>query len=136
MSKAVYYPIVRPSSQRVLVLDLEQYRFTHLRSPCLATQIQCSPYLGASNDTDVFSLYDVNLAIFQAQRLKNRRSNTSADALDGVFFSYPEPGAALGLLLRKTLPRTPNLLARQKIWWVEEDLNLRPHAYQACALTT
>ena len=22
------------------------------------------------------------------------------------------------------------------IWWVEEDLNLRPHAYQACALTT
>ena len=21
-------------------------------------------------------------------------------------------------------------------WWVEEDLNLRPHAYQACALTT
>jgi hypothetical protein len=24
----------------------------------------------------------------------------------------------------------------QKTWWVEEDLNLRPHAYQACALTT
>ena len=22
------------------------------------------------------------------------------------------------------------------MWWVEEDLNLRPHAYQACALTT
>lgn len=22
------------------------------------------------------------------------------------------------------------------LWWVEEDLNLRPHAYQACALTT
>ena len=22
------------------------------------------------------------------------------------------------------------------VWWVEEDLNLRPHAYQACALTT
>ena len=21
-------------------------------------------------------------------------------------------------------------------WWVWEDLNLRPHAYQACALTT
>ena len=20
-------------------------------------------------------------------------------------------------------------------WWAEEDLNLRPHAYQACALT-
>ena len=24
----------------------------------------------------------------------------------------------------------------QSGWWVEEDLNLRPHAYQACALTT
>ena len=27
----------------------------------------------------------------------------------------------------------PSLQAQ---WWVEEDLNLRPHAYQACALTT
>ena len=26
--------------------------------------------------------------------------------------------------------------SRQAQWWVEEDLNLRPHAYQACALTT
>ena len=26
--------------------------------------------------------------------------------------------------------------AHQRIWWVEEELNLRPHAYQACALTT
>ena len=24
---------------------------------------------------------------------------------------------------------------KSKGWWVEEDLNLRPHAYQACALT-
>ena len=23
-----------------------------------------------------------------------------------------------------------------KIWWAQEDSNLRPHAYQACALTT
>lgn len=22
-----------------------------------------------------------------------------------------------------------------KLWWAREDLNLRPHAYQACALT-
>ena len=27
-------------------------------------------------------------------------------------------------------------MARSGIWWVEEDLNLRPHAYQACALTS
>ena len=26
--------------------------------------------------------------------------------------------------------------SRRAQWWVEEDLNLRPHAYQACALTT
>ena len=25
---------------------------------------------------------------------------------------------------------------RSGLWWAEEDLNLRPHAYQACALTT
>ena len=25
---------------------------------------------------------------------------------------------------------------RRRPWWAEEDLNLRPHAYQACALTT
>ena len=24
----------------------------------------------------------------------------------------------------------------QKRWWAEKELNLRPHAYQACALTT
>ena len=24
---------------------------------------------------------------------------------------------------------------RQQLWWAREDLNLRPHAYQACALT-
>ena len=42
--------------------------------------------------------------------------------------------------------RTPDpLLAKQMLsqlsytpncWWVWEDLNFRPHAYQACALTT
>ena len=25
---------------------------------------------------------------------------------------------------------------RTKRWWAEKELNLRPHAYQACALTT
>ena len=25
---------------------------------------------------------------------------------------------------------------RASVWWAEEDLNFRPHAYQACALTT
>ena len=28
-----------------------------------------------------------------------------------------------------------NLRARQKDWWAWVDLNYRPHAYQACALT-
>ena len=32
---------------------------------------------------------------------------------------------------------TSNIAAvKRKIWWAQEDSNLRPHAYQACALTT
>jgi hypothetical protein len=27
-------------------------------------------------------------------------------------------------------------LANEEHWWAREDLNLRPHAYQACALTS
>lgn len=41
---------------------------------------------------------------------------------------------------RKTRGRTNQIPDEpqhdQREWWVEEDLNLRPHAYQACALTT
>lgn len=35
-------------------------------------------------------------------------------------------------------PKGPALSSRipRTGWWVEEDSNLRPHAYQACALTT
>ena len=33
------------------------------------------------------------------------------------------------------LSYTPLCLHNQKDWWAREDLNLRPHAYQACALT-
>src|SRR5215213_4509565 len=33
--------------------------------------------------------------------------------------------------------RSPKLLPfAQARWWAEKELNLRPHAYQACALTT
>ena len=31
--------------------------------------------------------------------------------------------------------RSPNWATPPKSWWAREDLNLRPHAYQACALT-
>ncbi len=34
-----------------------------------------------------------------------------------------------------TPSRQGNQILRSKIWWAREDLNLRPHAYQACALT-
>ena len=30
----------------------------------------------------------------------------------------------------------PTLRFRRLRWWAEEELNFRPHAYQACALTT
>ena len=37
-----------------------------------------------------------------------------------------------------TPPRALARAERQNIrfWWAQEDSNLRPHAYQACALTT
>lgn len=38
--------------------------------------------------------------------------------------------------LRQTLSRPAFQLRWKDRWWAEEDLNLRPHAYQACALTT
>ena len=93
----------------VSVLDLETVSFLTLRSDTLHTR-------KASNDTDVFLSIrcqfraPVILANDRDTRLKIRRSNTH-NVLDDVIF-----------------------LAGQ--WWVEEDLNLRPHAYQACALTT
>ena len=31
--------------------------------------------------------------------------------------------------------RSPNWATPPYNWWAREDLNLRPHAYQACALT-
>ena len=35
------------------------------------------------------------------------------------------------------LPRaSPNGENPRRTWWAREDLNLRPHAYQACALTS
>ncbi len=40
----------------------------------------------------------------------------------------PDDEAALG-------PRRLNQAAPLHLWWAREDLNLRPHAYQACALT-
>ncbi|CAH2601117.1 protein of unknown function [Rhodovastum atsumiense] len=34
------------------------------------------------------------------------------------------------------LSYTPNRHRPTGMWWAREDLNLRPHAYQACALTS
>ena len=33
------------------------------------------------------------------------------------------------------LPLSQLSYAPKQMWWAREDLNLRPHAYQACALT-
>ena len=65
---------------------------------------------------------------------------------------WREPAAAAPIstrdgfrhLLRKRLPLSgssrkllhPVFFACEENWWVEEDLNLRPYAYQAYALTT
>ena len=69
------------------------------------------------------------LLIFLSKRCQNFRPigrlNASAEALKGQI----EPFVLLDDF--------PTFWQSQKAgWWVEEDLNLRPHAYQACALTT
>ena len=45
------------------------------------------------------------------------------------------PACKAGALPTELRPRI-QAAGRRARWWVEEDLNLRPHAYQACALTT
>ena len=49
-----------------------------------------------------------------------------------------QPPAFAHFVRTKSLPLiyVANLACQIAAWWVEEDLNLRPHAYQACALTT
>ena len=37
---------------------------------------------------------------------------------------------------RRAGERRVKLVATIMAWWAREDSNLRPHAYQACALTT
>ncbi len=74
------------------ILDLEQYRSNHLYCACSTTQIRCIPYSGASNDTDVFSLYDVKVTSEEAttsedQTIKNIPQLSGADVLDGVIFA-------------------------------------------------
>ena len=47
------------------------------------------------------------------------------------------PACKAGALPAELRPRIRSTRSRApEVWWVEEDLNLRPHAYQACALTT
>ena len=45
-----------------------------------------------------------------------------------VLFTFP-------VQFSKNLLRDLVGLGRLELWWVWEDLNFRPHAYQACALT-
>ncbi len=47
--------------------------------------------------------------------------------------SRPEPD---GQASRRDACRSGSISPTEGNWWVEEDSNLRPHAYQACALTT
>jgi hypothetical protein len=63
------------------------------------------------------------------------RSNASADALDDRT-GFILIRVTHALLCQKRFRALPTLCFAKCGWWVEEDLNLRPHAYQACALTT
>ena len=39
------------------------------------------------------------------------------------------------LLAKQVLSQLSYAPTAKQVWWAREDLNLRPHAYQACALT-
>ena len=57
--------------------------------------------------------------------------------VSGFCFRYFACGKELSLDRFAKLNCQPFFGKAKKLkWWVEEDLNLRPHAYQACALTT
>jgi hypothetical protein len=97
---------------------------------------------------------------------KEQRPNSGTQTVPLARFIQPTPTAPITFASRdtSTYPRLPMassiggddrvrtddpLLAKQvlsqlsyapltngKEWWAREDLNLRPHAYQACALTS
>jgi hypothetical protein len=80
-------------------------------APAGSTRWPGAPPLQDTGDTDVFSLHDVNLSLPSARIGQP---------------NHPQDG-----LLIRSFPRP-----RGRQWWVEMDSNHRPHAYQACALTT
>ena len=72
-----------------------------------------------------FSLNDVNSDDFPEESLSSVRQRILEENARSHIIQLDDP--ALKQVLDDQIER---------IWWVEEDLNLRPHAYQACALTT
>ena len=66
----------------------------------------------------------------KAIRLSTARPKT----LETVGFEPTTPCLQSRCSPTELRPQTPGTL-QQRTWWAREDLNLRPHAYQACALT-
>ena len=81
----------------------------------------------------------VRLATPSATRIENNGDNRvrTGDPLlaKQVLYqlSYVPKGNITGTIRRTT--DGPDTRLEQTLWWAREDLNLRPHAYQACALT-
>jgi hypothetical protein len=107
------------------------------------------PHSGPSQKRLVFcSLHDVNRRMSPSGAVIGRMSPSGA-----VIGRMSPSGASVRRLARAigqegspavSLPigspisfwPTASPLEAAGEWWVEEELNLRPHAYQACALTT
>ena len=109
------------------VLDLEQYRIRG-RTPG-------APILGHTSDTDV-SLFTMS------KSRPTGRSNPCAHGLDdrvvgGAYRDRTDDllnaNQALSQLSYGPILSLGRLIA---LWWARVDLNHRPHAYQACALTS
>jgi hypothetical protein len=69
--------------------------------------------------------------LLRAPRAKWPVLNPIVSAWTAPAFIYPT-GANSELKLRNSQFLIPN---SQSVWWAWVDLNYRPHAYQACALT-
>jgi hypothetical protein len=109
-------PKGRPSSRSVS-FDLERLLFSPRASRPSAG---ARPTWRTPNSVSCFALFTMSDSASPRSRDRTGRLTQVSLPIGSGFSS--------GLSLRCLRPR--------RDWWVGEELNLRPHAYQACALTT
>ena len=132
----MYFPATHTRRHELAsVLDLEQY---HLSGSGQFLQAgtahpQALPYSGDQTILMLISINDVNFVKPEGQTHPLQDDQTHRVCL--MIMQGIIPIQVTHALCTQSA-FAHRLFASKKSWWVEEDLNLRPHAYQACALTT